>query len=696
MRRHEVTRAIIKEEDGHPIQQILPPQPLDLPVVDLRSIPEEHRHSEAMRLAACEARKSFDLAKGPTWRFTLFLLAEDNYCLLTTNHHIASDGWSCGVFLKELGIIYEAFRNGEQSPLPEPAIQYADYAAWQAEWLQSSAARKQLAYWKQQLSGALPVLELPADRGRPLIRTFNGARCSFSIPGSLSSALKNLSKQQGATLYMLLLATFHTLLSRYTGIDECIIGTPIANRSYSEIEGLLGYFVNTLALRIKSSGDMTFSELLKEVRRRTLGAFLNKDMPIENLVDALRPERTQTYSPLFQVLFVFQNTPIAAVELPGLSISAVEIDSGTSKFDLTLSLFETDAGITGWFEYATDLFDADRMERMVRHFEVMLEGIVANPSQRLNELPLLTEQERRQLLVDWNDTKVDYPGNTCLHQLIEDQVERTPDSVAVEFDGKRLSYSELNGRANQVAHHLIRLGVGPDVPVGLFVERSPEMLIGILGILKAGAAYVPMDPEYPKVRVRYILDDSKAAIVLTQKSVSGDLPSFAGQSIRLDADWARIAAESNENPAVNVRPEQLAYVLFTSGSTGRPKGVALEHRNAVTFIQWAKQVFTPQELACVLFSTSVCFDLSVFEVFVTLSAGGKLIIAPSALYLPSLPARDEVTLINTVPSVMAELVRMGGVPSSIKTANLAGEALSEALVEQIYATTNVERVYNLY
>ncbi|HKS36749.1 MAG TPA: amino acid adenylation domain-containing protein, partial [Verrucomicrobiae bacterium] len=496
-------------------------------------------------------------------------------------------------------------------------------------------------------------------------------------------------------MFMTLLAAFQVLLQRYSGAEDVVIGTPVGARTSSELESLIGNFLNMTALRCDLSGDPTFAELVRRSRATTLDAFSNSDLPFEAMMKQLKFERDPSRNPVFQVLL--QVLPIAAPAIGDLDISSFHFDLKYAQFDLSLHLYEDAGGYSGRFEYCTDLFEEQTIRRLCRHFETLLEAVTREPDQKISRLPMLSDAERHQLLVDWNNTASADPGkDLCLHQMIEEQTGRNPDQVAVVFEQRTLTYGELNRRANQLAHHLTRLGVGPDVLVALFVERSLEMLIGILGILKAGGAYVPVDPDYPKKRIDCILEDSKASVVVTQESLADKLVGFTGQSICLDGGWAEIGRESGENPVTQARPEHLAYVLFTSGSTGRPKGVALEHRAAVAFVQWARQVFTPQELAAVLFSTSICFDLSVFEIFVTLSAGGRVILARNALHLPTLPEKDEVTLINTVPSAIAELMRMNAVPASVKTVNLAGEALSDGLVGQIYATTGVDKVYNLY
>jgi amino acid adenylation domain-containing protein len=551
----------------------------------------------------------------------------------------------------------------------------------------------QLAYWKQQLAN-LPTLQLPTDRSRSPMQTFGAARQCLALPQTLSEAIAKLSHQEGVTLYMALLAAFKTLLYRYTGQTDIVVGTVTAGRNQPEIQQLIGCFVNTVVLRTDLKDNPTFRQLLERVREVTLRAFAYQDFPFEKLVEELQPERNLGQNPLFQVAFVLQ-PPMSGVDSM-LNWSQLDIDTETAKFDLALELQERPEGLVGRFEYSTDLFNADTIERMVGHFQTLLEGIVANPEQKISELPLLTQFERQQLAA-WNNTQTDYPKDACIHQLFEQQVERSPDAIALVFEEQQLTYKELNQRANQLAHLLRNLGVGPEVLVGICVERSLEMLVGLLGILKAGGAYVPLDPAYPPERLVFMLEDAEVAVVLTtQARLVESLPKHQGRIVCLDTDWEIIERQSEANLISEVKFDNLAYVIYTSGSTGKPKGVAIEHRNAVALLDWARQVFNPEDLAGVLASTSICFDLSVFELFVPLSLGGKVILAENALHLPTLSGALDVTLINTVPSAIAELLRMDGIPFSVGTVNLAGEPLRNKLVQQVYEHNTVQKVFNLY
>jgi amino acid adenylation domain-containing protein len=696
--RHEGLRTTIQVTDNESAMVVHESWPLQLKKIDLSALAPAERQAQVERLLIEEPRRLYHLETEPAIRATLLRLAPQEHVFILMLHHILSDRSSFGIVWRELSTLYRAFCRGESFVLPPLPIHYGDYAVWQQQGNTEPASAKDLSFWTENLRGAPQLLELPADRPRPLTLSYRGAKRRFRLNPTLTKALRDSSQREKTTLFTLFTAALDTLLYRYSGQEDILLGIPIADRERPDLQSVIGFLIHTCVLRTGLSGAMTFRELLAFVQKEMLELYRHRAVPFDEVVRKLQPERNPSYSPLFQVMINWRdrNLQLPFIGLEGLVVEPLLAESRTAKLDLTL--FVTDGGDEIWLEmeYSTDLFDEARIARMFGHYQTLLESVASDPGQRLSELPLLTAEERPQVLVEWNHTRLDYPDDLTLHELFEAQARRTPDQPALVFEQRTLTYGELNRQANQLAHHLRGLGVGPEVLVGLFVERSPEMLVGLLGILKAGGAYVPMDPGYPKERLGYILEDSKASIVLTEESLFDELPSFAGQSVCLDADWARIAGESEGNLDAQVKPEHLAYVLFTSGSTGRPKGVALEHRAAVNFLQWAKQVFTPQELAAVLFSTSVCFDLSVFEIFVTLSAGGKIILARNALHLPTLPAKDEVTLINTVPSAMAELLRMGAVPASVKTVNLAGEPLSDALVEQIYATTHADKVYNLY
>lgn len=697
LRRHEALRTCFEVVEGQPRPVVEPVGCLEMPLFDLSARPEQERDAEARRLCMEEAQRPFDLQHDVMLRARLVRLGERAHILVLTMHHIASDGWSVELLVRELGTLYEAFVEGKPSPLPELPVQYADFAVWQREWLQGDVLKQQLSYWRKRLEGAPAVLELPTGRPRPATQSYRGALMLWELPNPLSVALTELTQREGATMFMTLLAGFQTLLHRYTGSDDILVGSTVAGRNRTEFEPLIGFFSNTLVLRGDLSGDPSFRTLLSRTREAALGAYAHQDLPFEKLVEELHPERDLSHSPFFQVMFVLQNAPREAAQLAGLEVTRMRIDSGTSKSDLTLNVREREGALQAVVEYNTDLFEAETIRRMLGHYQTLLEGIVANPEQRLSDLPLLTVKERHQLLVEWNQTQREYPRNKCVHELFEEQAGRTPEATAVIFEDKQLTYRQLNERANQLSRYLRGLGVGPDVLVGICVERSMEMVVGLLGILKAGGAYVPLDPKYPKERLAFMLEDARPLALVTQRKLQEVLPSHPAKVVYMEASDetdAEIGLRFGEER--KSRSDSLAYVLYTSGSTGRPKGVAIEHRSAVAFATWARGVFTDEEFAGVLFSTSICFDLSVFELFVTLGNGGKVILAKNALELATLRAANEVRMINTVPSAIAELVRSGGLPQSVITVNLAGEPLAQSLVEKLYEHGSIRRVFDLY
>ena len=702
VRRHEALRTTFGTVDGKPVQVIHPTLNFALPVTDLRELPPAKREAEVQKLIAAAALQHFNLAKGPLLRATLLHLDSEEYILLLTLHHIVFDGWSIGVLLRELAALYEAFSTGKPSPLAELPIQYADFAVWQREWLGGDRARIDLAYWKQQLEGAPPLLELPTDRPRPSVQTYRGAKHSFLLSKALTEALNSLSRKENVTLFMTLLAAFKTLLYRYTGQADIVVGAPIANRNHAEIQGLIGFFVNTLVLRTDLSDTPTFRELLARIREVTLEAYAHQDLPLEQLMEELQPQRDLSYNPLFQVSFVLQNAPLPIQHLPGMTLTVLEVDNQTSKFDLTVNLEEKPDGISANFEYSTDLFDAATIGRMAGHFQTLLEEIAANPDRCIEELPLLTENERYQLLREWNDAPVDYPHDRCIHQLFEAQVERTPDAIAVVFENQKLTYRELNERANQLAHYLQKLGVKPEVLVGICVERSLEMAIGILGILKAGGAYVPLDPSYPQERLRYMLEDTSVPMLLTQRHLVDRLPSYQARILCLDSDWDVTFGESQENPINGVQGWNLAYVIYTSGSTGKPKGVMVSHQAISNHMFWMKTAFCLTESDKVLQKTPFSFDASVWEFYAPWFAGGQLIVArpgghQDPAYLVKVLREEKVTILQVVPSLLRLLLDERGLEKcqSLKHLFCGGEVLTTELVQRFKAVSNA-KLHNLY
>ncbi|MBD2309013.1 amino acid adenylation domain-containing protein [Chroococcidiopsis sp. FACHB-1243] len=714
VRRHEVLRTTFKAVAGKPIQIISSETTLLLPVINLSDLPADLQAAQVKQLAQTEAQQPFNLQTDLTIRAKLLRLGEQEYVALLTLHHIAADGWSIGVFVRELSTLYQAFCTAQPLTLLQLPIQYADFAAWQRQWLTGEVLESQLGYWRQHLDGAPALLELPTDRKRPAIQTFRGANYSFGIPQELSAALNSLSQQQGCTLFMTLLAAFKTLLYRYTGNEDIVIGSPIANRNRVEIEPLIGFFVNTLVLRTKLEGNPSFEELLSRVREVALGAYSHQDLPFDVLVEELQPQRSLSHTPLFQVMFVLQNAPMPEIELSGLNLSLLENDSTTAKFDLTLFMEETTLGLIGTFEYSTDLFEADTIHRMAEHLQVLLSGIVTDSQQHLWELPLLTEAEKTQMAT-WNDTQVEYPLEHGIHQLFEAQVERTPDAVAVVCADRQLTYTQLNQRANKIAHYLQRLGVGSEVLVGICLEPSLDTIAALLGILKAGGAYLPLDPAYPQQRLAFMLADAQVSFVISHTLREGRSPMSLVNSFKqmtfeqmtvvcLDADWDSIDRESLENPVSNTTADNLAYVIYTSGSTGKPKGVLGLHRGAVNRFQWMWQTysFTQGEVCCQ--KTSLNFVDSVWEIFGALLQGVRTVIVGDRIvkdphqFVETLKSHS-VTRLVLVPSLLRVLLDMEGLQQQLPKLKYwvtSGEALGIDLLHQFQQKMGDRILLNLY
>ncbi|MCG3148788.1 MAG: D-alanine--poly(phosphoribitol) ligase subunit 1 [Verrucomicrobiae bacterium] len=693
VRRHEVLRTVFEAPEGKPIARVLPAQEWSLPVVDLPGCPEAQWEAEIKRLVEEESRRPFDLTRDLMMRTKLFRLAPTEHVLTVMMHHIASDGWSVEVLLKELSALYEADCANRPAQLPELPLQYAGHVIRQRQRLRGPVMQQQLEYWRTALAGAPPRLDLPIDKPRPPVQTMNGWRVQEVFSPALLAGLQELSRREKASLFMTLLAAFQVLLHRYTQQEDILVGTPVACRNRPEVENLIGCFVNTAVIRGKLTGATTFREVLASAREATFGALANQEFPLELLVKELQPERDLAYAPLFQVMFVANNYEESLREMAGLKLTPVEAVAPAAPVDLTLYFEAIKDGLAIQLEFNTDLFEPASIGRMFGHYRTLLEGIVANPAQPIGELPLLPAAEKRQILVEWNDSYLKFRDEQTLADLFEEQAAKTPDAVAVVAGKRRLTYAELNAAANQLADYLRGLGVQPEVLVAICVKRSPQMIIAILAILKAGGAYVPVDPNYPRERMAFLLEDSQAKILLTQRELRDRLPALAAQVVELDG--LDVTEQSRENLPATATATNLAYLIFTSGSTGRPKAVAVEHRNAVVMVAWARTVYAPADYAGLLFATSICFDLSVYELFFPLGSGGKVILAENALELHSLPAVKEVTLINTVPSVMAELLRVGPLPANVRIVNLAGEFLPQAMVEQLYGL-GVSKVFDLY
>ncbi|HLJ32959.1 MAG TPA: amino acid adenylation domain-containing protein [Ktedonobacteraceae bacterium] len=716
VKRHGILRTTFPVVDEQPVQRIAPTLSLPLLVVDLSELGRgTAQEIEVQRIAREVTRFPFDLQRGPLLRLVLVRLAANVHMLVLTLHHMIADGWSGDIFFSELDAFYTAHTGGQPVMLPELPLQYVDYAVWQRQWLpairqsdekqgQSEILETQLAYWREQLRGAPTQLELPCDHPRPAVQTLRGTHVAFALPASLSRQLQTLSQEEGVTLFMLLLAAFQVLLARYSGQTDIVVGTPVAGRVRRETEGLIGLFLNTLALRTDLSGEISFRELLGRVREVSLGAYMHQDVPFEKLVEELQPERTMSQSPLFQVFFVLQNIQPGRVKLSDLRLEPIGVSSETAKFDLAMELVATPAGLEGVVEYNTDLFEATTIERMIGHYETLLQSIVSNIAQPVITLPLLTPSER-QVLQEWNETGRLYPQHHLLHALFEAQVERSPDSVAVVFEGEQMSYRELNERANRLAHFLQKLGTGPDMAVGICLERSLELAVGMLGVLKAGAAYVPLDPEYPQERLAWMLADAQASVILTHRQCHIIVSTYQGQAMVIDLNeqWPEIAAESGKKPSSATRAENLAYVIYTSGSTGQPKGVMISHRAICNRLLWMQEDFLPfAGTDRVLQKTPFSFDASVVEFYAPLLAGACLILArpkghQESSYLLETIASEHITILHLVPTLLRNMLEEPDIEqcSCLQRVNCGGEELPADLQARFFSTLSA-KLYNFY
>ncbi|TCP59053.1 amino acid adenylation domain-containing protein [Tumebacillus sp. BK434] len=692
VRRHEALRTSFQETDGTPTLFIHDELDIPIEIFDIRHVPESERNEAAERLAREEAKRLFDLIHGPLVRVTAIQKADAEHLLMITLHHIISDGWSLGVMINEFSIVYASFQKGLPSPLPELPIQYSDFAYWQKQPEQQAALQQHFEYWKEQLGGERELLQLPTDRPRPSSQTYNGTTTVFSLSKTQSDALQKLSVESGTSLFMTLLAAFQTFLARYTGQSDILVGSPIANRNREELEGLVGVFINTLVHRSRIENGMTFRDLLEKVRRTTLDAFAHQDMPFEKLVEALEQDRNMAYSPLFQTMFILQNNTQRTLSMPGLTLQTEMLDSKTALFDITLSFFETESGLEGYWESNTDLFDQTTVDRMIRHFQTLLSGIVEHPDQLVHQLPLLPPEEQQLLLRDWNGTEQELPQYR-IDEMVSAQAERTPETAAVTFQGRSLSYRELIHRANQVAHRLQQLGAGPDVPVGLSMERSLDMIIGLLAIIKAGSAYVPLDPAYPKDRLSYILDETCIPILLTRQGVmTAEVPESV-QVIELDTD-PTLCEESGENPTNLATLDHLVYILYTSGSTGRPKGVAMPHRPVANLLAWQLREAHKADARTLQF-TSLNFDVSFQEIFATLCAGGTLVLLEEAQRQNLLELPD-VLIAEKVERLFLPFIALQSLAEVCAERNLFPDSLQEVITagEQLQSTKAIRRFFS--
>lgn len=680
--RHEALRTSFPMLDGRPVQAISPDARVALPVWDVAALPEPERESELLRLARDEVRRPFDLAHGPLLRARLVRSAPEDHLLVLTMHHLTSDDWSRGTLIREWTELYTALTSGRPPALPKLDVQLADYAAWQRQWMSGPVLEEALAYWTERLAGLRP-LTLPTDRPRPAVMTFHGATAEALLPHRLGKDLLALGHRHGATLFMILMAAFQSLVSRYTHREDVVVGTPIAGRDRAEIENLIGFFVNTLIFRADLSGEPSFRELLVQVRQTALEAFARQDVPFEKIVEALQPERTASHSPIFQIVFAFQNAPTQRLELPGLRLEFPPVDTATVRADLELDMADTGEGLVAILRYNTSLFDAATVRRLLRHLQVVLEGAVADPERRLSALPLMSPAECHQLLVEWNDTAVAREP-VCLHRLFEAEVRRRPAAIAAVFEGRQITYDALNRRANQLARHLLRLGVGPEVAVGLCTDRSFDMLVGIFGILKAGGVWVPLDAAYPMERLSLMIAEAGVSVLLTQEELSGLLPMHWGPLLCLDTEWPAVAAHGDEDLASTADSENLAYVIFTSGSTGQPKGVLVPHRGLRNFNESQRAAFGFGGGDRVLQFASPSFDACISDVIMALCVGASLCLGARDTLLPGpglnqLLREAEVTAVTLPPSTLAVLPP-AELPA-LRTITVAGEACSRKLVD---------------
>ena len=714
VQRHETLRTTFAAESGEPMQIISPDSPINLQILELQDLPPEQRHTEAQKITCAESLRPFNLSTGPLMRVTILRLTERDHVLLLNMHHIASDDWSIGVLIREIQAIYTALINRQPSPLPELLLQYADFAEWQRQWLQGEVLETQLAYWREQLRG-ISVLNLPTDRPAPARQSYRGKTQYLELPKKLQDGLVALSQRAGATLFMTLLAAFQTLLYRYTGQADIVVGSPIANRNRSEIEALIGFFVNTLVLRTDCSGNPTFRDFLGRVREVTLGAYAHQDLPFEKLVEELHPERSLNRHPLFQVVFGLQNAPVDELELPELKLSSFHLETQTTRFDLELHLWEAadkfrsrygeqwqdSQGLRGVAVYNPDLFDEITIARMLSHFKTLLESIVANPEQGIANLPLLSEDEVNQLLREWNDTRTDYPQNKCIHQLFEERVEQHSEDVAVTCDSQHLTYKQLNSKANQLARYLQKQGVGAEVLVGLCAERSIDLIVGMLGILKAGGAYLPLDPSYPRDRLNLMLEDAGIEVLVIQDKLSANFRDFSHLVIKCDRDWEQIAQESTENLTNTVTADNLAYVIYTSGSTGKPKGVAVTHK-AVNRLVLNTNYINIEPTDKIAQASNASFDAATFEIWGALLNGAQLAIISTNITLSphdlALELRQQnITILFLTTALFQQIARV--LPqafNSLRCLLFGGEVADVRCVKKVLKQLQTTQLIHVY
>ncbi|HXU32536.1 MAG TPA: amino acid adenylation domain-containing protein, partial [Thermoanaerobaculia bacterium] len=724
--RHETLRTTFAATDDGPVQLVAAAGPVALPRIDLSACAAAVREGELERVLIAEAARPFSLARGPLLRAVLARLSADDHALLLNLHHIVSDGWSSSILVAESAALYAAAAAGRPGLLPPLPIQYADFAVWQRGYLAGAELERQLGFWREALAGAPPELPLPFDRPRPRPRSLRGGQAYFELPPATAEALRTLAREERATPFMLLLAAWGLFLGRYAGVSDLVIGTPIANRNRAEITGLIGFFVNTLAIRLRlgpldgEAGEPSFRDLVRRARRAALDAFAHQDLPFERLVEELQPDRNLGVSPIFQTILSYLNTPEPKLEAAGLTLAMMDLPFAPPKFDLSIGLADRQGRFGGAIEYALDLFDRETAERWSGVFVALIGRAMADPDRPARDVAALDEVERRQVLIEWNPA-ADPRGEPLvglpfpsLPELFRAQAAATPLRIAVRRGGEALTYAELDARSDRLARRLVALGARPETLVGVCLPREVSLIVALLAVLKSGAAYLPLDPAYPPERLAFMLEDAGSRLLIGDPAVLGRLAAaLAARDSAAVAAFAALTIVSPEPSAEDLgdpradagaialpapSPKSLAYAIYTSGSTGRPKGVAIEHAQAAAMLAWGQTEFTAADCAGMLASTSVCFDLSVFEIFLPLATGGTVLLAENALELGKVAAWDDcrVRLVNTVPSAMAELVRQGAIPPSVRTICLAGEALPAELLAASFRTTTVERVWNLY
>ncbi|HEY6931723.1 MAG TPA: condensation domain-containing protein, partial [Thermoanaerobaculia bacterium] len=704
--RHESLRTTFANREGQPVQIVAEKPTVPFSVVSLEHLPEAQRMPRALERALEDAEDLFDLSTGPLLRATLMRLAPELHVLQVTAHHIAADGWSMEVFFREVSILYDAFSSGEVRPLEPLDVQYPDFCIWQREFLESPAAAAQIAKWAEHLRG-VGSLDLPTDRARPTVPTLRGAYHTRLFSKRRLDALAAVSRERGATLFMTLLAAFNVFLQRHTGQDDLSVAAPIAGRNLPELENLIGFFANTIVLRSDLSGDPTFREVLARVREAALESYTHQDVPLEKIVETLRPERSLAVNPIAQVLGVLQNVPLAPLRLKRAKVTPLESWTRTSRFDLELHATETADGLACTLVGSSDLFEEKSLERMLARFETLTDSIVRTPDLRISELDLLPETERAEIVSDWNPPSRDFASGRPIYEFLEDRADRSPDSVAAEFEDRRLSYAELNRKANQLASHLRALGAGPGVLVGVCLDRSLEMVIALIAVLKSGGAYVPLDPEYPAERLAFMLADAQTPVLVTASKFRSLFPEQSHVRVcSIDADAETIGARDSGNPTRLVSSEDPAYVIYTSGSTGKPKGVVVTHRNIDRLFTATEPWFHFDERDVWTLFHSYAFDFSVWELWGALRYGGRLVIVPGSVArspeaFRALLVRSGTTVLNQTPSALRQLIAQDEIstdPLALRFVILGGEALDPGMLRPWFDRHGDEapRIVNMY